>query len=126
MNSFKKIIIYLSLILIFGVSSYVAIVRYYSISDGIRSGELIKISHKGFLFKTWEGELSQGLSGAQIFSFSVIDENVVEKLKQYQGQYVKIEYKEHLDTFFWLGDTNYYISDVVPEISPNLKTKFVK
>jgi hypothetical protein len=42
-------------------------------SEGVRSGQLIKFSHKGMAFKTWEGEISQGISGAQIFSFSVLD-----------------------------------------------------
>jgi hypothetical protein len=37
-------------------------------SEGVRSGELIKVSHK-VAFKTWEGEISQGISGAQILLF---------------------------------------------------------
>jgi hypothetical protein len=37
-------------------------------SEGVRSG-LIKVSHKGVLHKTWEGEISQGISGAQILLF---------------------------------------------------------
>jgi hypothetical protein len=37
-------------------------------SEGVRSGQLIKFSSKES-FKTWEGEISQGISGAQIFSF---------------------------------------------------------
>ena len=74
-------------------------------SDGIRSGELIKISHKGVLVKTWEGEISQGISGAQIFSFSVLDKDqeVIDKLQEYQGQYVKLDYVERFSPFFWLG-----------------------
>ncbi len=47
---------------------------YIPYSEGVRSGELIKISNKGFFTKTWEGEISQGISGAQIFSFSVEDQ----------------------------------------------------
>lgn len=90
-------------------------------SDGYRSGELIKFSSKGFIVKTWEGEISQGISGAQIFSFSVLDEEkeVIDKLKQYQGQYVKLEYKERFGTLFFWGDTKYFITDVVLEQSPH-------
>jgi hypothetical protein len=52
-------------------------------SEGVRSGQLIKFSHKGMAFKTWEGEISQGISGAQIFSFSVLDKDqkVINDLK---------------------------------------------
>ncbi|WP_149276102.1 6-phosphogluconate dehydrogenase [Pareuzebyella sediminis] len=92
-------------------------------SDGIRSGELIKISHKGVLVKTWEGEISQGISGAQIFAFSVLDKDqeVIEKLQEYQGQYVKLNYVERYATFFWLGDTKYFITNVQKEKSPHVR-----
>ncbi|MAZ71736.1 MAG: 6-phosphogluconate dehydrogenase, partial [Flavobacteriaceae bacterium] len=50
---------------------YFAFVTYVPYSEGTRAGELIKFSNKGVLFKTWEGEISQGISGAQIFQFSV-------------------------------------------------------
>ena len=60
---------------------YFAFVTYVPYSEGTRAGELIKFSNKGVLFKTWEGEISQGISGAQIFEFSVLDkeEEVIEK-----------------------------------------------
>jgi len=92
-------------------------------SEGVRSGELIKISHKGVIAKTWEGEISQGISGAQIFTFSVLDKDqeVIEKLKEYQGEYVKLDYVERYATFFWLGDTKYFITKVVKEKSPHFR-----
>ena len=92
-------------------------------SEGVRSGELIKISHKGVIAKTWEGEISQGISGAQIFSFSVLDKDkeVIEKLQEYQGQYVKVSYVERYTTFFWLGDSKYFVTKVQPEQSPHFR-----
>ena len=73
--------------------------------------------------KTWEGEISQGISGAQIFAFSVLDKDkdVIEKLKEYQGQYVKVNYTERYTTFFWLGDTKYFITAVEAEKSPHFR-----
>ena len=102
---------------------YYAFVYFVPFSEGVRSGELIKISHKGVLVKTWEGEISQGISGAQIFSFSVLDKDkeVIEKLKEYQGQYVKVDYTERYATFFWLGDTKYFITKVQAEKSPHFR-----
>ncbi|MFX0556750.1 6-phosphogluconate dehydrogenase [Maribacter sp. CXY002] len=102
---------------------YYAFVYYVPYSEGVRSGELIKISNKGVLVKTWEGEISQGISGAQIFAFSVLDKDkdVIEKLKEYQGKYVKVSYIERYATFFWLGDTKYFITEVEQEQSPHFR-----
>lgn len=102
---------------------YYAFIYFVPYSEGVRSGELIKISHKGVVAKTWEGEISQGISGAQIFSFSVLDKDndVIEELKEYQGQYVKVNYTERYTTFFWLGDTKYFITKVAPEQSPHFR-----
>ncbi|WP_306353913.1 6-phosphogluconate dehydrogenase [Flavobacterium sp. '19STA2R22 D10 B1'] len=98
---------------------FYAIVYYATYSEGIRSGELIKISTKGVLFKTWEGELSQGISGAQIFQFSVTDRAVIEDLQRLQGDYVKLTYVERYMSFFWLGDSHYFVTKVEPENSPH-------
>ena len=104
---------------------YYLFIYFVTYSTGIRSGELIKISRKGMIVKTWEGEISQGISGAQIFSFSVEDSNeqVIENLQKYQGGYVKLTYKERYKTFFWLGDTKYFITKVTQENSPHFRDK---
>jgi uncharacterized protein YwgA len=116
----KALIITLSIIcLIF--AAYYAFVYYVPYSSGVRSGELIKISYKGMFIKTWEGEISQGISGAQIFSFSVLDKDkeVIEKLKEYQGKYVKLNYIERYSTFAWFGDSKYFVTGVKLEKSPH-------
>jgi len=119
----KKIlaIIILTIVLLF-IAWYTAL-YYAHYSEGVRSGELIKFSKKGVLFKTWEGEISQGISGAQIFSFSVEDKNedVIKKLETFQGRYVKLTYIERFATASWLGDSNYFIIDVKEEESPHFR-----
>ena len=102
-----------------------SIVYFATFSKGNRSGELIKFSHKGILFKTWEGEISQGISGAQIFSFSVEEKHkdVIQKLKEYQGSYVKIEYIERFGKIMWLGDTEYFVVGVEEETSPHFRNR---
>ncbi|MDG1573487.1 6-phosphogluconate dehydrogenase [Robiginitalea sp. M366] len=106
------------LLLFMGVYAFL---YYVPFSEGVRAGELIKISHKGVLIKTWEGQISQGISGAQIFSFSVLDkeEEVIKQLEEYQGEYVKLYYREHFATFPWWGDTPYFIYRVEPDQSPH-------
>ena len=93
---------------------YFLFVYYATFSNGYRSGELIKITHKGVIFKTWEGEISQGVSESQHFSFSVesSEKEVIQQLKDFQGQQVKLTYKERFATFPWLGDTKYFITEV--------------
>lgn len=100
---------------------YFAFVYYVPYSEGTRAGELIKFSHRGVVIKTWEGEISQGISGAQIFSFSVLDQDgeVIEKLQEYQGSYVKVTYVERFASFAIWGETKYFITAVEQENSPH-------
>lgn len=114
---------FLGIIIGLGVLSavcYFTFVYYATYSEGVRSGELIKFSNKGMLFKTYEGELSQGISGAQIFSFSVLDSDtkVISDLKEMEGQYVKLNYIERYKTFPWWGDSKYFITGVTKDKSP--------
>lgn len=117
----KKILFTILGVLLAGYLLYFAFVYFVPYSEGTRAGELIKFSHKGVIVKTWEGEISQGISGAQIFQFSVLDqhEDVIKDLKEYQGQYVKLTYIERFGTFFFWGDTKYFITEVTPEQSPH-------
>ncbi|WP_124980707.1 6-phosphogluconate dehydrogenase [Nonlabens xiamenensis] len=117
----KKILGIILTVIVLMMVSWYAFLYFANYSDGYRSGELIKFSHKGFLVKTWEGEISQGISGAQIFSFSVMDkeDEVIKKLQEYQGEYVKLKYEEKFGTFFFWGDTKYFITEVSLEQSPH-------
>jgi hypothetical protein len=104
---------------------YFAFIYFVPYSEGTRTGELIKFSKKGVLYKTWEGEISQGISGAQIFQFSVLDEeqDVVKKLKENEGNYVKLTYIERYATFLFWGDTKYFIQNVEEGTSPHFRNR---
>jgi hypothetical protein len=117
----KKFILLFVLLIAVIVTAYFTFVYYVPYSEGVRSGELIKFSHKGYVIKTWEGEISQGISGAQIFEFTVPNKHkdIVEKLKAYQGKYVRLEYDERYRTFFFWGDTRYFITKVELDKSPH-------
>lgn len=116
----RKILSLIIVAITVGFLGYFAFIYYVPVSEGIRSGELIRLSHKGVVIKTWEGELSQGISGAQIFKFSVLDDDkeVIEQMKNLQGQYVKLTYVEKFKTFFWWGETRYFIKTIQKEKSP--------
>lgn len=121
----KKILLILIIAITLIFAGWYAFIYYASYSEGTRSGELIKFSHKGVAIKTWEGEISQGISGAQIFSFSVEDnkKDIIQKLEEFQGRYVKLKYKERFAKISWLGDTKYFVIDVMEEDSPHFRNK---
>lgn len=104
---------------------YFAFIYFVPYSEGTRTGELIKFSKKGVIYKTWEGEISQGISGAQIFQFSVLGSktDVVEKLQENEGNYVKLTYVERYATFLFWGDTKYFIENVEEVQSPHFRDR---
>jgi uncharacterized protein YxeA len=116
----KKILAIIALVIVLSTICYFTFLYYATYSEGVRSGQLIKFSHKGVAFKTWEGEISQGISGAQIFAFSVLDKDkkVIDSLKELEGQYVKLTYIERYRTFPWWGDSKYFIIAIKRDNSP--------
>jgi hypothetical protein len=116
---FKKILIIVTLSLILGLwLFYLACGLAYS--DGTRSGILTKVSRKGYIFKTYEGEMNVGgfnqgdgtIMPATIFKFSVSDDAIYRKLDSLQGRKVVLTYKQVYKNFFWQGETDYFIHDV--------------
>ena len=88
----------------------------WSYSEGERAGYLQKLSKKGWLCKTWEGEiLLSSMPGAipERFAFTVRDEAVVRQLQSAMGQRVQISYDQHKGiptTCF--GETEYFVKKV--------------
>ena len=111
----KKVLISIVVGAVLFFALYYAVVYYVPYSEGFRAGELVKISRKGIVFKTWEGRLSQGISDELQFEFSVEDrdKDIVEKLINLQGEKIKVKYIERFATFPWLGDTHYYVKEVI-------------
>lgn len=91
-----------------------------SYSEGTRSGILTKMSKKGFVFKTYEGELiigglNQGdgaILPATTFSFSVREKATYDALEVEQGNKVVLHYKQVIKNFFWQGETDYFVYKV--------------
>jgi len=121
----KKFLFYFLGALVLIYILYFAFVSLVPYSEGTRSGELIKFSNKGVVVKTWEGEISQGISGAQIFQFSVLGKNdeVIKKLQENEGNYVKLTYIERYTTFFFWGDSKYFITEVEESQSPHFRDR---
>ncbi|PNQ72432.1 6-phosphogluconate dehydrogenase [Hanstruepera neustonica] len=111
---------FLGILLVLFVA-YLCFLYFASYSEGVRAGRLVKFSHKGVIFKTWEGEISQGVSDAQVFIFSVesSEKQVIDDLTRLQGKFVKLHYFERFGKLFWLGDTKYFVTKVEEDNSIN-------
>ena len=101
-----------------GFALYAWATLAYSYSSGERAGYVQKFSHKGWLCKTWEGELAMvNLPGAmpEIFRFTVRDGAVAARLNQTMGQRVALHYEQHRGVpSSCFGDTEYFVTDVRP------------
>jgi|APFre7841882630_1041343.scaffolds.fasta_scaffold69165_2 hypothetical protein len=112
---------YLLLVLLLGFAGYTALARWWSYSDGERVGVLQKLSRKGWVCKTYEGELAQYVvTGVtpQIWAFTVSDPAVAQKLNALLGERVRLHYGEHVGLpTSCFGDTRYFV-DRVEEVDP--------
>ncbi len=115
-----------------GVASVVAILfliiffywrYYYTYSEGNRTGLLQKFSHKGNLFKTYEGELVlssiQSTGGVGIasekFYFSVAEDSLASRMMNYEGHKVTLHYLQKNASLPWRGDSEYIVDKVTNE-----------
>jgi len=114
-NILKSLTILLvSAIALFSLYVYVAL--NWSYSSGERAGFLQKVSHKGWICKTWEGELSLvAMPGAapEKFLFTVRDEVIAQKVSAAAGKRVTLNYEQHKGLpSSCFGDTDYFVVDV--------------
>jgi hypothetical protein len=105
----------LTLLLFLG-AAYLLVAFNYSYSDGNRAGYIQKFSHKGWICKTYEGEMAMttvpGVAPV-LWVFSVRDEKVASQLSQAMGKRLVLHYKEYryLPTTCF-GETSYYVDRV--------------
>lgn len=98
---------------------------YWGVYDeGVRAGNVLRISKKGMIFKTYEGQLNLQTFGAlrganpimESFDFSVAteQEQVIKELEAValSGERVNLHYVKRYATFPWRGDTKYFITRV--------------
>jgi hypothetical protein len=120
-----KRVVKILLISIIAVGLAVFSFYYWGVYDeGVRAGTVLRISKKGMLFKTYEGQLNLQTFGAlrganpimESFDFSVEpgDEQVIQELQAValSGERVNLHYVKRYATFPWRGDTKYFITKV--------------
>ena len=97
---------------------YIQLALRWSYSEGERAGYVQKFSRKGWVCKTWEGELAMASipgSMPQLFLFTVRDDAVAARINQTMGQRVSLSYEQHrgLPTSCF-GETEYFVTGVRP------------
>ena len=113
-----KVVALLVLLVVVAVTGYVYASLNWSYSQGDRVGYVQKFSEKGWVLKTWEGELQMlPVPGAlpEKFLFSVRKKDVIAKLNASLGKKVAVTYQQHKGRPVRLfGDSEYFIVDVKP------------
>lgn len=105
------------LVVLLGLAAaWVWLTLNWSYADGERAGYVQKLSRKGWLCKTWEGEIAMvTMPGAipEKFEFTVRDDSVAQKINALAGKRVVLHYKQHkfIPTSCF-GETEYFIADV--------------
>lgn len=98
------------------IGLWIAITLNYTFSAGDRAGYVQKFSRKGWICKTWEGELAMAnIPGAmpEIFRFSVRDDAVARQIEQDMGRRVSLTYEQHRGVpTSCFGDTEYFVTAV--------------
>jgi hypothetical protein len=88
----------------------------YAYAAGERAGYVQKISEKGWLCKTWEGELAMAnLPGTmpQIFAFTVRNDSIAHVIEQNAGKQVSLTYEQHRGVpTSCFGETEYFVTAV--------------
>jgi hypothetical protein len=100
------------------LAAWAAITLSVTYSRGDRIGYNQKFSRKGWLCKTWEGELAMANIPGQapeLFYYSVRDDRVAERIRQLGGQRIAITYKQHRGVpTRCFGETEYFATSARP------------
>jgi len=113
--SVKSILGYI-VVVVLALGGYILVVTSWSYSSGDRAGWVQKLSSKGWLCKTWEGEMAMvSMPGTttEKFHFTVWDEDIAEQINKVMGKRVSLHYEEKkgIPTSCF-GETRYYITSV--------------
>jgi hypothetical protein len=118
----KRVVLWGALATVVLVPLYFLAALSWNYSTGERAGWVQKFSHKGWLCKTWEGELALvSMPGAtqEKFLFTVRDEAVAQEINRVMGKRVSLHYEQKVGLpTRCFGETRHYVTrvSIVPEI----------
>jgi hypothetical protein len=101
---------------VIGLGLYLLFAYHFTYSKGESVGYVQKLSYKGWICKTWEGEQVRALAVMpaipEKFAFTVRDTEVADQINALIGQKVVVEYAQHKGLPGCFGETEYFISKV--------------
>ena len=111
-----KVLVGLVVVVALGLVGFTWITLHWSYSEGERAGYVQKLSKKGFICKTWEGEMAMvTMPGtvAEKFAFTVPTDAIAARLNASVGKRMALHYQQHK----WIptscfGDTEYFVTEV--------------
>lgn len=113
---FKRIFLSLAVLVALTVAYFAAVLNW-SYSTGDRAGWIQKLSDKGWVCKTWEGELAlvslPGSATVEKFAFTVRDQAVAAEIVKVMGRRVTLHYEEKVGLpTSCFGETRHYVTHV--------------
>ncbi len=106
----------LIIVVVLGFSAWTWSALHYAYSTGDRAGFVQKFSQKGWLCKTWEGQIAMAnLPGTtpEMFNFSVQNDSIAKLITQSMGQRVDITYQQHSGVpTSCFGETEYFVTGI--------------
>jgi hypothetical protein len=120
-SAFKRFFRIFSIVLVLFLAIYIYWSYYFTYSEGNRNGLLQKFSHKGNIFKTYEGELvlssvsstNNVAIASEKFYFSVTSDSVAARLKELEGHTIVLHYVQKNGTLPWRGESEYIVDSIV-------------
>jgi hypothetical protein len=104
------------------IAAWVAVALNWTYSSGDRAGYIQKFSQKGWVCKTWEGDIAMSTipgSAPEHFLFTVRSDSVAAEISKLMGSRVSLHYNEHRGIpGSCFGETNYYVDGVKPVAGP--------
>jgi hypothetical protein len=115
-RGFIFVMLIVALVVLALAALYAVVVWKWSYSSGERVGVVQKISNKGWICKTWEGELNMVVLPGGVpdkFYFTVWDDTVAKSINKTIGKRVTLHYEEKMGLpTSCFGDTRHYVTKV--------------
>jgi hypothetical protein len=116
LQSMGKVLVGLVVLIIAALAGFTWVTLHWSYSDGERAGYVQKLSRKGWLCKTWEGEMAMVTMPGTVsekFAFTVPQAAVAAKVNASVGKRMALHYEQHK----WVpsscfGETEYFVTEV--------------
>ncbi len=116
LSKFLRIALIFLILLVLLASGWTWLTLHWTYSVGERAGYVQKLSKKGWLCKTWEGEIVMiTMPGAipEKFEFTVPDDSVAERINELAGNRVVLHYQQHMFIpTSCFGETEYFVDNV--------------